>query len=254
VSDHEREPTHHYDPELPFLYELEREVRRRAERAAYATGHALGAPAPVHAQQTRRTLRPRPIPMRVARRSLTLVALLCLVGASAYGANQVFSGGTSNPTVVHQSAFVLVAAGHAGSEAWSLRLYTRGGDLCRVLVADENESSRCAPAPGTRALSVTSLVSPLRQYVYGVTGGKTARVIVRAGGATATVATHAPSSVQAHAAGLPGATRWFIAVLSRPTGDANPPALVQGLDTAGHLTGPVRVACAQTAQPQVCPS
>jgi hypothetical protein len=283
MSGHE-EHTYRYDPELPFLYELEREVRRHSERAArargdsnvgmvsptakqssarshpassarrhsHATGHTPHAPAPLHARRTRGLL--PPMPMRVARRSLTLVVLLCLIGVSAYGASQVFSSGTSNPTVVHQSTFVLVAAGHAGSDAWSLRLYTRGGDLCRVLVAAENESSRCAPSPGPRALGVTSLVSPLRQYVYGITGGEIARVVVRTGGATATVTTHAPDSARARGAGLPASTRWFIAVLPRPAGDADPPALAQGLNTAGHATGPVRVACAQTAQSQACPS
>lgn len=263
-----------YDPELPFLEALEREVRRNALRAARhheararhdagmgmgSTGelappgtHSTGGSARGDARHGAPALRGF---SRIARRSLTLVALLCLIGASAYGAREVFSSGTtSNLAVVHQGPSVLLATGHAGGDSWSLRSYSREGDLCRVLVvSDSSESSRCAPAPGPRSISPTSVVSPLRRYVFGVAGDDLARVSVRVGGSALTVPTHALETARAHAAGLPAGARWFLAILGRPAGNSNPPAFVRGLDAQGRVLGPARVSCVESSEPQQCP-
>jgi hypothetical protein len=245
-----------YDPELPFLHELERDLRRSAERAMRVHGHRpteRSAARPRTVIATSGATRRRGSLPRVARRSLTLVALLCLIGASAYGASQALSGSAPNPTVVRQGAFVSVTAGHAGSDRWSLRLYSRGAGLCRVLVVAETESSRCAPPPGSNGLGVTSVVSPLRRYLFGVTGSAVARVSVRAGDTSQIVTTHPLDSTRARAAGLPVTTRWFVAIVRRPVGGPEPAALVSGLDSAGKRMGLPRVDCAETTQRRRCP-
>jgi hypothetical protein len=267
----------HYDPELPFLEALEREVRRGALRAARR--HEAGsrretvrqhvssrqsrlsatngyAATDRHDDRTERARRGGRTPLqgasRIARRSLTLVALLCLIGASAFGASAILSGGPSNPTVVHQGPFALVASGDAGSDRWSLRLYRREADLCRVLVVAEVESSRCAPAPGAGAFAATSVVSPLRRYVFGVAGSEVARVTLRVGDATQSLATRAPNRTSARNADLPAGVRWFVAVLNRPTDGSDPAAFVRGLDTSGRPLGPIRTSCVETDEPQSC--
>jgi hypothetical protein len=253
-----------YDPELPFLEALEREVRRNALRAARRhEAHARrGAgtaaipgrqPAPLPAKRSRErddaTFRGV---SRIARRSLMLVVLLFLIGASAYGAREILSGGSSNLAVVRQGPFALLGSGHAGGDRWSLSLYRREGELCRVLLVGENESSRCSPAPGGTSVALTSVVSPLRRYVFGVTGGDVAQVSLRVGGHTQLVPTRAPAAARARSAGLPAGARWFIAILNRPAGNANPPAVVRGLDAESHSLGPARFSCVETAEPQQC--
>ncbi|HVR04707.1 MAG TPA: hypothetical protein VMS02_01610 [Solirubrobacteraceae bacterium] len=265
-----------YDPELPFLEELEHEIHRRALRAARA--HiALGASAPGlparaaeqaggghqadHGRRERsssrwsreRRRRPGSAAVRMARRSLTLVALLCLIGATAYAARTVLSGGgAQNPSAVQQGPFVPVAAGGGGDERWALRLYRRGGELCRALAVAEAEASRCSAAPAPDALGVTSVVSPRRRYLFGVTGGAVARVAVHAGGVTTTVATRGLAAAQADAGGLPRGARYFVGFVARPRVGVDPAALVAPLDAAGRSLGPAQLDCVETAQSEPC--
>jgi hypothetical protein len=253
-----------YDPELPFLEALEREVRRNALRAARRheahAQHAAGTgvmssrqPAPLPAKRSRErddaTFRGV---SRIARRSLILVVLLFLIGASAYGAREILSGGSSNLTVVRQGPFLLLGNGHVGDDRWSLSLYRREEELCRVSVVGQNESSRCSPAPGGTSVALTSVVSPLRRYVFGVTGDDVAQVSLRTGSHAQIVSTRAPDAPRARAAGLPAGTRWFIAILNRPAGNSNPPVLVRGLDAKSRPLGPARFSCVETAEPQQC--
>jgi hypothetical protein len=236
-----------YDSELPFLEVLEREVRRNALRAARPRARSRAG----RVERSMERSGPSRV-SRITRRSLTLVALICLIGASAFGADRIFSGGAPNPNVVHQGPLVAVASGHAGPDAWSLRLYRREADVCRVLVVAETESSRCAPAPGARSLAATSVVSPLRRYVFGLSGDGVARVSVRVGSSTQTVATHALDTARVGAAGLPDGVRWFVAVLERPAGATNPPALVRGIDAEHRTLGPARVSCVETSEAESC--
>lgn len=258
-----------YDPELPFLEALEREVRRSALRAArhheaharHDAGMGMGstgelAPSPTITRARgvshggRRPLRGA---SRIARRSLTLVVLLCLIGASAYGAREVFSGGGPNLKVVHQGPSALLASGHTGGDSWSLRSYDREGNLCRVLVVSgSSESSRCAPVPRPQSVSSTSMASPSRRYVFGMTGSDVTQVSVRVGDSTLVVPTHAPNPARARAAGLSSSARWFLAILNRPTGNSDPPALVRGLDARGHVLGSASVSCVESTEPQQC--
>jgi hypothetical protein len=259
-----------YDPELPFLEALEREVRRNALRAArrheararHSAGMSMGSNGELAPSSTITRTRDvshgsgRPLrdASRIARRSLTLVVLLCLIGASAYGAREVFSGGGPNLTVVHQGPPTLLATGHTDGDSWSLRSYNREGDLCRVLVVSgSSESSRCAPAPHPQSVSSTSMVSPSRRYVFGVAGDDVAQVSVRVGRSILVVPIHAPNSTRARATGLGSGARWFLAILNRPTGNANPPALVRGLDARGRALGSASVSCVESSEPQQCP-
>lgn len=272
-------PEQLYDPELPCLEALEHEIRRRALRAArgaarvyVATGSADTAPhshaatgsaAPGHAGERRQRTslrgwsppgrrRSSQTAARIARRTLTLVALLSLIGATAYGARAVFSGGSPNPAAVEQRPFVLVASGSSGGEHWTLRLYRRGGELCRVLVVAEAEASRCGPVPAPGQLGVTSVVSPQRRYLFGVTGDAVARVAVHVGEAAQTLTTYELSRRQARAGDLPPGARYFIGIVARPRLGADPPALVRPLDAAGRPTEPARMDCVEAAQPQSC--
>jgi hypothetical protein len=272
-------PLHRYDPELPFLYELEREVlrsarsaardRARAQRLKPSAGasHAIsarieGARLPAAGRPSQRsrirtkTRSPRqalrPTGSRIARRSLMLMVLLCLIGASAYGARQILEGGDSSPAVVHQSALVPVAHGHSGPDTWSLHLYIRGGELCRVLVVGETESSRCSLAPRARLFGVTSMVSPSRRYVYGVSAAGITHVSIHTGSTTVAVSTHTPPTAAAHAAGLPSGARWFLAILRRPIGEPDPAVNVRGLDAGGRPITHTFIDCPETPEPQSC--
>jgi hypothetical protein len=193
----------------------------------------------------------------MTRRTAILVGLLCLLGASAFGARAVFSGGSPSPTTVRQGAFVRVAGGQAGEDRWTLRLYTRDGQLCRALVVlDQAESSRCAPVPGANTLGVTSLTSARRRYVFGVVGGRIAAVRVRAGAAALTVPTHAlgdPGFGPTRPPGLAPATRYFIAILPRASGRHESPALATGLDGANGQVGRSRILCAEEPGEEPCP-
>jgi hypothetical protein len=260
-----------YDPELPFLHALEREVRRHARHVAATRRRAHSAPS--HAELSRRssydseheyrahTRAPRTWfgGARVARRSLALLALLSLIGASAFGAGRIFSAGAPNPATVHQSAFLAVAGGTRGGERWSLRVYTRGEELCRVLVVGQDESSRCSAAPGVLALTSTSALSPTRRYLFGVTGSRVATVNVRAvradGGVNVRVPTRLlPPLPPVDPAGKrkPDGERWYVAVLARPVGEPDPPLRVQGLDRDGHPVGVAVLDCPETTELSRC--
>jgi hypothetical protein len=225
----------HYDPELPFLADLEEQVRAHAERAI---------------RPPRRSRRPHPVALRMTRRTAVLVGLLCLLAATAFGARAVFSGGSPSPAAVHQGAFVLVEDGQTGEDRWTLRLYTRGGELCRALVVlDQTASSRCAPAPAPETVGVMSAASARRRYVFGVAGARVDAIRVRAGASQLTVATHALSERQARAAGASSATRYFLAILTRPLGRPDPPAIVTGLDAAHRRLGGAHVDCLEDSSP-----
>jgi hypothetical protein len=262
-------PTYRYDPELPFLYELEREVRRRAIEAAHSHGRqrspASSANADLTSDPAHRRSGPTPTMTRrtgmgerhqarsrLLRRSLTLVALLCLIGASAFGAGDVLSNRAPNPAAVNQSAFIRVAGGRAGPDTWSLRLYVRNGEICRVLLVAEAASSRCSSVPSARTLGVTSVVSPTRRYLYGVSGAAVTRVAIHAGQATVSVPTHALPVATTRAARLPAGVHWFVAVLHRPVGEPDPQALVRGSSSTGSFTTKALSDCSEAPEAQPC--
>jgi hypothetical protein len=249
-------PESWYDAELPFLQALEREVARSAERAARerpGSASPQRPPARIQGGSHRHRGSHTRTSRRVMRRALTLVALLGLLGASAYGTREALSGAGSNPSVLRRGAFVLVAHGLAGSESWSLQAYRLGPNLCRALLATGSEGSRCSPAPTLGAVDVTSSVGALQRYVFGVTGPRIAWVAVRAGGTVRTVRTQALSPALARRTGLPPRARYFVAVFARPYGAPDPPALVRGLDSARRRVGAPLASCIEGEEPRRCP-
>lgn len=271
------EPWH--DAELPFLDVLERDLRRRAQRAEIRhqqrqhlsptveqLSRSRSAPDPALGESRRgahldraaapsrarlRSTMPH-APIRIARRSLMLLALLSLIGASAYGASRVFSSGTPNPLAPKQGAYAAVASGRSGSDTWKLGLYTRGNELCRALVVGEVEASQCAGPPSPSGIEVTSAESPTRRYAFGVTGAGVMRVHLRLGARSRTVATDLPSQSQSGQAGLPSGVRFYLIALPRPAGGADPQALVQGIGARGSLLGQPAPSCLETGEPGRC--
>jgi hypothetical protein len=245
--------TAQYDPELPFLADLERHVHARAEEVARARSKA---PRRAHRSALRagssREL--SPLAARMTRRTAILAGLLLMLGASAFGAGALlFNGDQQSPLANRQGASVVVARGPHGSEEWTLSLYTRNGELCRALiVTGQAEASRCAAAPAAGALGVSTLQSARHGYVFGVAGSRVRAVRVRVGTATLSVETHALTGQRAHAAGLPPVTRYYLALLPRALGGEASLASVTGVDPANHLIGRPHLACLQEAGPPPC--
>lgn len=259
----EAEPWH--DPELPFLDVLGQEVRRRAERAAlihqqrhhhsFSGPSRLDGPRRASAATTSRSARRRDAlhgPLRIARRSLTLMMLLCLIGASAYGASEVFSKATTSPLGGKPGAFAVVAAGGSGSEAWQLRLYARGNELCRTLEVSETEASDCATAPSPSGVEATSAESPSWRYLFGITGAKVMGVRVRVAGVSLAAPTRAPALSLVRADGLPSHMRYYVVALSRPDSSVDPRAEVEGLGPTGHPLGAPVPSCLETGESGRC--
>jgi hypothetical protein len=264
------EPWH--DPELPFLEVLGREIRYKAERAAGLHEQRLH---PTLATQRRRlvntdadaALRPTRarverdgasrdgasrLALRMGRRSLMLMALLCLLGATAYGAGLVLSSTPQNPLAPGRSAFTLVASGGSGSAGWKLQLYTRGSEVCRVLSVAETEASACAERPSAGQLEATSAEGPSDRYVFGVVGEDILRVRVRIGHQTRMLATLEPSAAQRRRADLPAHVRYYVAMLRRFPTSSDPSALVEGLDFDGRPLGSPVPSCVETGEPGRC--
>jgi hypothetical protein len=261
-----------HDPELPFLDVLGQEIRRKAERAAllHRQRHHLASEAPLSRGPiperrrgsaagpetiTTRTARRREAlhgPMRIARRSLTLMLLLCLIGASAYGASEVFSKSTRSPLSGRSGPFALVATGSSGSEGWRLRLYAHSDELCRVLSVSETEASDCAATPSPGAVEATSAQGPSSRYLFGVAGARVMRVRVRFAHADMTVSTHALKQSLARVDDLPSHVRYWVIALPRPMGRVDPVAKISGLSRSGERLGAPFLSCLETGESGHC--
>jgi hypothetical protein len=238
----------HYDPELPFLAELEQHVRARAQQSERRRNATTQAPA-----TSPRLSAFSPLAARMTRRTAILVGLLCLIGATALAAGTGLFTTAQSPVVNHQGAFVPVASGHDGGEHWTLRLYIRNGQLCRTLVVSgQAEASRCAPNPAAGSIGVTSLLGAQHSYLFGVAGSHVRAVRVRADSSTLTVKTRAIGGERARAAGLPSSARYFVAILTRPLGAEDPLALLSALGIAHRQIGKPHLTCLQEAGPPPC--
>jgi hypothetical protein len=237
-----------YDPELSFLAELERRVHD------YAAQAERSLPARPRAVAVERRARPfAPVLARMTRRTAILAGLLCLLAATAFGARAVLFAPAPNPLTAGRGTFVPIIKGTSGTDEWSLRLYTSAGQLCRVLtVLPQEVASNCAPAPASGALGVSEVTSILHRFVFGISGGQVRAVDVNAGATQLTRPTRPLDGSQARALGVPRATRYFVAVLSRPLGEHDPPAFVSGLDAAGRRVGSVHVECVEEIDPPPC--
>lgn len=213
-----------HDPALGFLDRDERTVRRRAERAE---------------RRRRRAARRRSV-RRLSRRTAALVAMLSVLGATAYAARTVLFSETKNPAHVHQGPLVVAAAGGQGEDRWLLRLYRRGATVCRALLVSQTATSRCSPAPTGATVRASSATSPRRRWVFGLTGPDVAAVRVRVGTASRTVATSRLDAGQVAAGGLPSTIRLFIVSVARPVAEPDPPVTVRAFDRDNRPLGAPR--------------
>jgi len=222
-----------YDPGLPFLAELEGRVHDFAK--AHLETATQTARSPIPRTPAPRRAR-RSSPARLVRRTAILVALLCLLGASAFGAGAVLFTGALNPPAPHQSRSVTIANGFSGSTHWSLRVYTRAGQVCsELIILSQQEVSRCAPRPADAALESTGLAGITHSYLFGLVGSRVRNVDVAAGRDSATVATRALGK-RSHL-DIPASTRWFIAVVPRSPGPVIHSATLTARDADLHLLG-----------------
>ena len=154
-----REPG--YDPQLPFLAELESQIERAAQERLDASEPS----------------RPRRVrlgggSMRVPRRALTLAALVCLVGGTAI-ATVSFSGGG-------QSGGDGVLLERERGEV-RLELHRQGGRVCPTLFAADALRTACTPPPRGANVRPYSLAASFRRYVFGLTGPGADQVLVQVG-------------------------------------------------------------------------
>jgi hypothetical protein len=208
-----------YDPDLPFLAELEAEVTRAAKAR-------LGAveTAPVDAQPVAARRPPRRPPWsrawaRVPRRAAVLALMGCLVGATATATvlldERAPSRAASAPAVVERAT---------APEPRELTLHGRGGRLCATFLLPTTVDTTCQPAPAAGGGFARSATSAERRYVFGVTGRRVATVDVRAGGRRVRAETR---PLPPAAAELDPGARWFVVVLPRPAGERDPLAEVR---------------------------
>lgn len=236
-----------YDPELPFLVELEEAVRAFAGRAEAPVAPPTQRPIPAR----RRRIASTPS-ARAVRRTAILVALLCLLGATAFGARAVFFTSAPSPVQPHQSRLVDLARGSAGADRWTLRLYTRGAQVCsELIVLGQQESSRCAPPPRGNAFTTTGLTSATYGYVFGITGPDVRAVDVRSGDVHSVVTTHSLGR-GARLVGAPASTRYLIVILPRTIGRLRPQMALTPLDRDHRPTGRARTACFGEIGPLPC--
>ena len=233
-----------YDPELRFLADLEIQVSTWAEQAdrhPHAPTRASYRPW-WRGQQT----------LRMTRRTVVLVGLLCLLGATAFGARAVLFPGSRGPATVAQGASVLLAHGRDGHSEWTLEVYVRGGEPCRALVISAQvASSRCGPVPRPEDLDAMSAVSTARRYLFGMAGSNVRAVRIHLGPGVIVAQTQRISPSQAREAGISATTRFFVSVVARPLGLSDQPALVTPLGSIRHAVGPPSLVCVE-ASPAPC--
>lgn len=229
-----------YDPELPFLVDLEQSVREYAVRAQTAGAQPERA---AHPPAQRRRRAGRPVPGRAIRRTAILAALLCLLGATAYGTRVALFTKAPSPSTPSQTRQLTVADGQAGGDRWTLRVYARGGQLCGELdVLAQQVSSRCAPPPAASALELGTVVSATHVYVFGIAGAGVDAIAVRVGATTDEVPTRTLGGRGAQIGATPS-TRYFAAVMRRGPGRLQQTATATALDVRRDALGAPQTAC-----------
>jgi len=263
-----------YDSELPFLAELEGLLRARAVMAQAATA---GGPAPV---RTRRQLsggrarvgfgdahelrihRPQqqidPPPRRsrrgaawaargsaarVARRTLTLALLGCLIGASALATKSLVTSSTPSDPGLRTSAATTLGTGGAGADAWTLSAYRRGVELCHDFLVARTLASSCDLPPSADGVVTDGAITPTRRFVVGFAGERVGSIEIQTGKRHLRVPTRQlPDAAAGRAASIPTDVRWFVAPLPRPSYRPGP-AHVTPLDMRGRALGAPQLEC-----------
>jgi hypothetical protein len=217
-----------FNPDLPILDEIGREL----EQLAAASPTALRPAAAPPARRRRGAHSASRRGARITRRAGVLLVLLCLVGGVALAA-RFAAGGDRAPS--HTAPALL---GRAGGGAWRVSAYRDQGRLCFLLMTPGGAlTSECGSEPGAEGVRATSLNAAGQRLVAGLAGPRVAAVEVRSAGQRADAPTHAAADPGAAAeAGVPAGSRWFVVAL--PDGPAgSDPALVTPLDRAGQRLG-----------------
>ncbi|HVY77494.1 MAG TPA: hypothetical protein VG898_03210 [Solirubrobacterales bacterium] len=199
---------------------------------------------PRFASSSRRSGRSR----RIARRTATVLALLCLVGGVAVAARF----GQNDAPPAHTDPARLA---HSASQGWQIFAYRDKDRECVLLVADGDPASACGPSLANDGLLVSSVVGERGRLAFGLTGPAVVSVLVHSGSHRIETRTSPGGTNAAAAAGVPDGTRWFVASLG--DGERFRPVRVSGLDRAGERTGrsvldcslgPIGPACARTIE------
>jgi hypothetical protein len=224
-----------YDPRLPILAELERDVTRAAE-SALGVPRAETPPRGERMHGGRRRLAGRQ-GGRVVRRALLLVALVLLVGATALAATGAFDGGGSD-SAVHGPAFD--AARGSADGGYRIVLHEHGQTLCRVVVTGANVASKCQRPPRRDQVQPLSALGTHGRFVFGIAGPGAHSIVIKVGGRRRRVPTHPVDAAAARAVGVDPRVRVFVADFAARSGSASqPPAIVAGRIDCSLTTAPV---------------
>jgi hypothetical protein len=221
------------NPDLPILDEL------GAEFSALVDAEFDAPPQRPRARLPQQPPRPRRRQAhRVARRSVVMVVLLCLVGGVALAAR--FGAGGDQPA--HTSPTVL---GKSASAGWQLSAYRDRGRLCVLFMAGDEPTSSCGPELGRDELWASSAAANSGRFVFGLTGPRVGAVAVRVGATRAGASTSAVADPEAaEAAGVNASTRWFVVPVQSTDLDARlAPAHALPLDDSREWLGPAYVDC-----------
>jgi len=231
--------TRHDDHTLPILDELGREFRALV-RSELEADQVREAPR----QRRRRVRVPRATRRRIARRTVVVFALLCLVGSAALAARSVV-GGSDRPHDTKPAALGTASGAQ-------LSVYRHEGQLCVAVLIAGASTSECGVAPDAVAVRMTSATTATRRYLVGIAGVRVQRVRVRVGRHRIDRPTHAPvDPVAAHAAGAPEGLRWFVASVPLHAAKGMP-ATATPLDAHGHEIGRTRLDCSLDASSAAC--
>ncbi|HXC46486.1 MAG TPA: hypothetical protein VNU24_07765 [Solirubrobacteraceae bacterium] len=221
-----------HDPELGILRELEVEFEREL---------ALIAPA-----RPRVRWRDR-VTVRVTRRALVLVGLVCLVGGSALAGRSVLAGSpqTNSPPT-------LLASGGRGLESWQFETYEYRGASCYVLFADSTATSRCQAAPGKSDIDAVSASDSSERFVVGLAGAGVATVLIEVGKHRVLTRTHVPRTKMSGTK-LGSELRWFVAIVpGKASAATSPPASITPRASDGRPLGPQLLDCSLGGASQAC--
>ncbi len=234
------------NPDLPILDELRAQMRQRiiADEVAVTKAPVTVLPSP----QSRRSSHPpegrargRAV-RRITRRSVVIVALLCLLAGVAVAAQLSLRGGADARTTPPQ---LLGTA--AGAQLFG---YRDEGRLCLRVESAARGVSACGVAPAASGLSAISERLRGRRFVVGFTEADVRRVSLRVGRRDEVVPALAPREGEAaRAAGVPAGMRWFVAALGAA---ADAPARLVGLDDRGKHAGPPLLDCSLAVTGTAC--
>lgn len=241
-----------FNPDLPILDEIGRELEQLAGVASVST--PMASPVPMQPAATPPALRRRGAhgggrrTARVTRRAAVVFVLLCLVGGVAVAAR--FAGG-GDGTPSHTAPTLL---GRAGGGAWHLSGYRDQGRLCFLLTTPGAAlTSECGSEPPADGVRATSLRAGRDRLVAGLAGRLVGAVEVRVDDRRTRVATHGVTDREAAAdAGVPLSGRWFVAVLPASGTASSGLALVTPLSQDGKLLGKPYLDCSLSVVGPAC--